>query len=141
MKNKTMIAALLVIMTFVGAPNAQQAANTEAQIETGQINGAAFRIEVPAAWNKGLVMYWTSPPNWNDPQAKSGRDVFLSRGYAFAQSAYSTKGWAVKEAIEDTEALRRYFVAKYGQPRETFVTGHSMGAMISSLRDTTTLRR
>jgi len=138
MKNKTMIAALLVILTFVAAPNAQQTANTKAQVETGQLNGAAFRIEVPAAWNKGLVMYChgyeftgTPPPNWNDPQAKPIRDVFLSRGFAFAQSAYSTKGWAVKEAIEDTEALRRYFVAKYGQPRETFVTGHSMGAVIS----------
>ena len=138
MKNKTVIAAMLVIALFVWAPSPQRAANSEAQVEAGQLNGAAFRIEIPAAWNKGLVMYChgyeftgTPPPDWNDPQAKHLREVFLSRGFAFAQSAYSTKGWAVKEAIEDTEALRRYFVAKYGQPRETFVTGHSMGALIS----------
>jgi len=37
----------------------------------------------------------------------------------------------VKQAIEDTEALRRHFVSKYGRPRETFVTGHSMGAVIT----------
>jgi len=103
MKNKTVIAALLVTLSLLGAPNAQPASNTEAQNETGQLNGATFRIEVPAAWNKGLVMYChgyeftgTPPLNWNDTQSKSLRDVFLSRGYAFAQSAYSTKGWAVK---------------------------------------------
>ena len=44
------------------------------------------------------------------------RDAFLSRGFAFAASDYSRQGWAVKEAIEDTEALRRYFVSKYGAP-------------------------
>jgi len=37
----------------------------------------------------------------------------------------------VKEGIEDTEALRRYFVAAYGQPRETLVVGHSMGGLIA----------
>lgn len=135
MKSKSILVALLVILGAAGSP---QDARSEAQVETGQINGAAFRIEVPAAWNKGLVMYChgyelagTRPQNWDDPQSKPIRDVFLTGGYAFAQSAYRTKGWAVKEAIEDTEALRHYFVSKYGAPRETFVTGHSMGAVIT----------
>ncbi len=79
----------------------------------------------------GYDLAGNPPPNWDDPQAKTIREVFLSRGYAFAQSAYRTKGWAVKEAIEDTEALRSYFVSKYRGPRETFVTGHSMGALIT----------
>ncbi|MEK6405812.1 MAG: DUF6351 family protein [Acidobacteriota bacterium] len=135
MKTRTTIAVLLAILTIAGA---QQATKAEAQVDAGQLNGAAFRIEIPATWNKGLVMYCHGyelaglpPLDLNDPQTKAFREVFLSRGFAFAQSAYSTKGWAVKEAIEDTEALRRYFVAKYGQPRETFVTGHSMGAVIT----------
>jgi len=138
MKNKSMLVALLVVLGVVGAPSAQEAAKSEAKVETGQIDGAAFRIEVPAAWNKGLVMYChgyevagTPPTNFDDLMSKAVRNVFLSRGFAFAQSAYRTKGWAVKEAIEDTEGLRRYFVSKYGRPRETFVTGHSMGAVIT----------
>ena len=57
--------------------------------------------------------------------------MFLSRGFAFAASDYSAQGWAVKEAIEDTEALRRYFAAKYGVPSETYITGHSMGGHIT----------
>jgi pimeloyl-ACP methyl ester carboxylesterase len=38
---------------------------------------------------------------------------------------------ARNEGIEDTEALRRYFVGKHGAPAETYVTGHSMGGHIT----------
>ena len=105
------------------------------KVESGTINGANFRIEVPANWNNGLVMYCHgyalagSTPNLDG--GKPLRDVFLSRGFAVAQSAYVAQGWAVKEAVEDTEALRRYFIAKYGQPKETIVLGHSMGGVIT----------
>jgi pimeloyl-ACP methyl ester carboxylesterase len=105
------------------------------KVESGTINGANFRIEVPANWNNGLVMYCHgyalagSTPNLDG--GKPLRDVFLSRGFAVAQSAYSVQGWAVKEAVEDTEALRKYFVAKYGAPKETIVLGHSMGGVIT----------
>ena len=106
--------------------------------ETGAINGASFYIEVPAQWNKGLVMYThgytiagSRPPAPDSGRMKAFRDVFLSRGFAFAASDYSVQGWAVKEAIEDTEALRRYFVSTYGAPSETYITGHSMGGHIT----------
>ena len=114
---------------------APQAANA---VETGTINGAAFRIEIPQNWNRGLVMYahgyqpvGAPPGNPEAPRAVAVRNVFLSRGFAFAQSEYSTQGWAVKEGIEDTEALRRYFVTKHGPPAQTFITGHSMGGHIT----------
>ncbi len=72
-------------------------------------------------------------PPWNpeDPQSNQRRAVFLSRGFAFAESGYSANGWAVKEGIEDTEALRRYFVTKYGKASETYITGGSMGGHIT----------
>lgn len=117
-------------------PAAQVA--TANKVEAGEINGARFRIEVPEKWNQGLVMYahgytrvGTPPSNPDSPRSKSLREVFLSRGYAFAESGYSGQGWAVKEGIEDTEALRRYFVAKFGKPAETYITGHSMGGHIT----------
>jgi pimeloyl-ACP methyl ester carboxylesterase len=106
--------------------------------EIGNINGAPFVIEIPARWNKGLVMYThgytIAGDGVGDPNSagrKAFRDVFLSRGFAFAESAYSAQGWAVKEGIEDTEALRRYFTSKYGKPAETYITGHSMGGHIA----------
>jgi alpha-beta hydrolase superfamily lysophospholipase len=118
---------------------AATAAQAAAKTEEGEINGARFRIDLPANWNRGgLVMYChgyqvpNSPPlDLESVAVRALRDVFLSRGYAFAMSHYASQGWAVKEAIEDTEALRRYFVARYGRPRETFVTGHSMGGLLT----------
>jgi pimeloyl-ACP methyl ester carboxylesterase len=46
------------------------------------------------------------------------------------QSAYSRTGWALQQAYPETDALRRYFVKKYGQPSETYVAGGSMGGQL-----------
>ena len=129
---------LLLLFATAAAPmsaHAQVAAPPAATVETGDINGAPFRIDVPAEWNKGLVMYAHGyspvPVALDDAWLRMLRGVFLSRGFAFALSAYGGQGWAVKEGIEDTEALRRYFVAKHGKPAETYIAGHSMGAHIT----------
>jgi pimeloyl-ACP methyl ester carboxylesterase len=128
---------ILALIAWV-APLHSQAPSPANRNETGAINGASFYIEVPAQWNKGLVMYThgytirgNRPPAFDSERIKALRNVFLSRGFAFAASDYSVQGWAVKEAIEDTEALRRYFVSKYGAPAETYITGHSMGGHIT----------
>jgi pimeloyl-ACP methyl ester carboxylesterase len=130
---------LLVLAVLAAAVHAEQTAPPLAPIvETGAINGAPFYIEIPARWNKGLVLYThgyavagTKPPNHQSPTLKPFHDAFVSRGFAFAASDYSAQGWAVKEGIEDTEALRRYFVSKHGAPAETYITGHSMGGHIA----------
>jgi pimeloyl-ACP methyl ester carboxylesterase len=131
---------LLLTIVLAGPLHAQtsQPAAGARTVDTGVINGAPFYIEVPPRWNKGLVLYahgytvsGERPPDPQSPPMKALRDVFLSRGFAFAASDYSVQGWAVKEAIEDTEALRRYFVAKHGAPAETYITGHSMGGHIT----------
>ena len=107
-------------------------------VDRGVINGAPYYIEIPAQWNKGLVLYAhgyavasDKPRSQEYTPPKALRDVFLSRGFAFAASDYSVQGWAVKEAIEDIEALRRYFVSKHGTPAESYITGHSMGGHIT----------
>lgn len=123
----------IVFLICLGATTAL----SQDKVETGTLNGAAFRIEMPANWNKGLVMYCHgyqvtgTPNNFENARAQGLRNVFLARGFAVAESAYSTQGWAVKEAVEDTEALRRYFVAKHGKANETIVLGHSMGGAIT----------
>ena len=131
----------LVLLSVLSVPLRAQApaqpapANT---VDRGVINGAPYYIEIPAQWNKGLVLYTHGyavasgkPRSQEFTPPKALRDVFLSRGFAFAASDYSVQGWAVKEAIEDTEALRRYFVSKHGAPAETYITGHSMGGHIT----------
>lgn len=133
---KKSIAAFLLFGFFI-CLSARSVVAQESKVETGTMNGAAFRIEMPATWNKGLVMYCHgyqvvgTPNNFENQRAQALRNVFLSRGFAVAESAYSTQGWAVKEAVEDTEALRRYFTNKYGKPNESVVLGHSMGGAIT----------
>ena len=128
--------ALLIwlIVSPVHQMQARQA--TTNTVDIGVLAGAPYYIEIPARWNKGLVLYTHgyTPEGGKPPQPTSAqvfREIFLSRGFAFAASDYSRQGWAVKEGIEETEALRRHFVAKHGQPSETYITGHSMGGHIA----------
>ncbi|HEV2687541.1 MAG TPA: alpha/beta hydrolase, partial [Bryobacteraceae bacterium] len=109
----------------------------EPKTEIGEINGAKFRIDIPENWNGGLVMYCHgySPVAGNFKEGKLPPifAVFTDQGYALAQSGYAAGGWAIQEAVADTEALRRYFTGKYGKPKETYVTGHSMGGFLTMM--------
>jgi pimeloyl-ACP methyl ester carboxylesterase len=113
----------------------------QSKSEDGALNGVRFRIDIPEHWNHGLVVYYhaldTKPELESDPNSPMIqpnhpiRPVFLNAGYAVAQSAHSAGGLAVAEAIPDTEALRQYFVGKYGQPKETYVSGGSYGGYLA----------
>lgn len=112
------------------APIAQPVEGTE----VGEANGAAFRIDIPANYNGTLVVYchgYSPTPGKFTKDAKAAVKIFTEQGFAVAQSGYSKGGWAVKEAVEETERLRQYFVGKYGKPKRTFVTGHSMGGVVT----------
>jgi pimeloyl-ACP methyl ester carboxylesterase len=141
MSSQCVCTLVLLLLSAIAAPLRAQTpaqptpANT---VDQGVINGAPYYIEIPSSWNKGLVLYThgytlagARPTPQDAPRMKSFREAFLSRGFAFAASDYSVQGWAVKEAIEDTEALRRHFVSKHGAPAETYITGHSMGGHIT----------
>jgi pimeloyl-ACP methyl ester carboxylesterase len=102
--------------------------------ELGEINGAKFRIDVPEKWNGGLVVYchgYSDTPGSFESKPIPFIDIFTNQGYAVIQSGYAAGGWAVQEAVQDTEELRRYFIRKYGAPKETYVTGHSMGGFLT----------
>jgi pimeloyl-ACP methyl ester carboxylesterase len=103
----------------------------------GEINGAKFRIDVPDNWNGGLVMYChgynAKPVTYDQPKLAPVLAVFVDQGYAVTQSGYAAGGWAIQEAVVDTENLRRYFVQKYGPVKETYVTGHSMGGFLTMM--------
>lgn len=114
------------------------AASYDAEVEAGAFEGAAFRIDVPKAWNHALVVWYhgyaISPmqlPGAGPPAPQLQQ--LVARGYAIAQSAYAQTGWAIEQAAADTERLRRHFVERHGQPRETFVAGMSMGGTLTVL--------
>src|SRR5262245_59539615 len=104
MKRRLMAAFLLSCgLTMLVRAQETPAAKPEPRSETGTLNGAAFRIDIPADWNQVLVMYCHGylpagvPPAVNDPRINLLRSAFTSRGFAFALSGYSVQGWAVKE--------------------------------------------
>lgn len=104
-------------------------------VEVGTLGKADYRIDIPTNFNGQLVLYchgYGGDMKFDKDRAPSGTiRAFLELGYAVAQSGYSSGGWAVKEAMEETEALRKYFLGKYGKPKRTWVTGHSMGGLIT----------
>lgn len=113
------------------------APKVEPKLDIGEINGAKYRIDIPDNWNGGLVIYCHGynavPVTYKEGKLPPVLAVFTDQGYALAQSGYAAGGWAVQEAVTDTENLRRYFTGKYGKPKETYVTGHSMGGFLTML--------
>jgi pimeloyl-ACP methyl ester carboxylesterase len=112
--------------------------SAQAKTEFGKLDDAAFRIDVPDNWNHGLVVYYHGYSAENhglvfdekkplDPRLA----VFTKAGYAVIQSGYSQGGWAVEQAIPETEALRGYFARKYEKPTAIYLAGASMGGLLA----------
>lgn len=108
----------------------------------GELNGSAYRVEVPANWNGQLVMYahgyrgTGAAVTTGNP---SIRAYLLQNGYAWAASSYSKNYYDVRAGVEDTNALALAFntiAAGNGRtlaaPSKIFITGHSMGGHIAA---------
>ncbi|SEC09480.1 DUF6351 family protein [Terriglobus roseus] len=104
--------------------------------EHGDLGGVPYRIEIPAHWNGSLVVFYHGysyvpfGPELDRPLTSQETPEY-NRGYAIAQSAYSRTGWALEQALPETDRLREYFVKQYGKPKQTFVTGGSMGGALT----------
>ncbi len=111
-------------------------ATTDGMHQTGTLDGASYRIDMPARWNHRLVVFFHG---YTDAPVIFGKrdtlspmfDPLLAQGYAVIQSGYSQGGWAVQQAAVDTEHLRRFFIAQHGAPTQTLVMGMSMGGTLA----------
>jgi pimeloyl-ACP methyl ester carboxylesterase len=126
----------LACSTIAGGGFAADAPRVRTQI--GALQGASYRIDVPAGWNHKLVVYFhgysDQPVVFGKADALSPMfDPLLRRGYAVVQSGYSQGGWAVQQAAADTERLRKFFVAHHGEPTQSIVMGMSMGGTLTAL--------
>ena len=111
-------------------------APAQAIVDTGELEGAAYRIDIPANWNGELVVnahgYETAGSKREVPLPfPSGMEPLLAQGFAIAASAYSAQGWAIPEGIADSERLRAHFVARHGAPTRTWLVGWSMGGLVA----------
>lgn len=103
-------------------------------VHAGTLDGAPYRIDIPAGWNGDLVMLMHGyEPVFSQrklPMTPADTThVFLEQGYAVAQSAYASKGWAVGDAIDDNERLRKHFIATFKRPAHTYIFGFSLGGL------------
>lgn len=108
----------------------------------GVLNGAAYRVEVPANWNGKLVMYAHGYAGTGAALGVSNpsiRRYLISNGYAWAASSYSKNYYDVRVGVEDTNALALEFNAiatknsrPLATPTRTYITGHSMGGHITA---------
>jgi|HubBroStandDraft_4_1064222.scaffolds.fasta_scaffold09317_3 pimeloyl-ACP methyl ester carboxylesterase len=112
-------------------------AYADAKVEMGEIEGATYRIDMPERWNGGLVIMnhgYSIEPRKPQPGPPSARiTLFTDEGYAVAQSSYSKGGYALPEALEDNEKLRKHFIKEFGLPKAIYATGGAMGATITML--------
>lgn len=129
----------VVMLTLVGCAGRTAAPPTSRPagptILVGDLSGAPFRIDIPAAWNGGLVMYCHgyrgAPVRYDAHDRNEMVDAFGPLGFAVAQSGYSAGGYALREAAKDTETLRVYFTSKFGTPSETWLAGTSLGGSVT----------
>lgn len=104
--------------------------------DTGTLAEAPYRIDIPADWNGELVVlaHGFEPvgvPRESPWPADPATPMFTSGRYAVAQSGYATQGWAMRDAIADSERLRAHFVQRHGLPKRTWFVGMSMGGGIA----------
>lgn len=104
---------------------------------TGVLNGAGYRVEVPANWNGKLVMFTHGYAGTGSKLTVKNppiRRYLIEQGYAWAASSYSRNYYDVRAAIEDTNALALAFngIARQNgrslaSPSRTYIAGVSMG--------------
>ncbi len=129
------INAWLVLAACIGIASAPAlAADLKPGFHAGVLQGAAYRIDIPAHWNGDLVMLLhgyqpVGGPRTAPMKAADATSVFLERGYAVAQSQYASQGWAVGDAIVDNERLRQHFVRTLTRPAHTWIYGFSLGGL------------
>lgn len=108
-----------------------------ARIHTGIHAGAAYRIEVPDAWNGKLVVYahgyrGTGTVVWVD--SAELRAHYLELGYAWAASSYATNGYDVGQGVRDSYAMIGVFRQVTGHAAKSVImTGASMGGHVTAV--------
>ena len=110
---------------------------------SGSLNGAPYRIRVPANWNGTLLVFAHGYRDKADhPGEVDNRSAdlapsaaleapLLAQGFALAGSAYRDNGWAIEDAIIDTKDLAVLFRETIAKPDRTILWAVSLGTIVS----------
>jgi len=139
LKKLVFTASLLLLFTVQFAVAARQVGPIDV---TGELDGAPYRIVVPANWNGTLLVYGHGYRDKADhPGEVDNRNpdiapnsalaaALLAQGYALSGSAYKDNGWAVEEGVHDLKNVVTHFRGTVGQPDRTILWAFSMGTVI-----------
>jgi pimeloyl-ACP methyl ester carboxylesterase len=93
---------------------------------------------MPEKWSGVLVVHAHGGPVLGEPKATRADEdikrwsITVREGHAWAGSVFRQGGFAVTTAAEDTDRVRRIFVAHVAKPRTTLLHGQSWGAMVAT---------
>ncbi|MET0491797.1 MAG: phthalyl amidase [Actinoplanes sp.] len=114
---------------FTGTP--------DSVVHTGIRDGAAYRIEVPRAWNGQLVVFAHGYRGTGTTVYVDSPDLrahYVAQGFAWAASSYQTNGYDVGQGVRDSYALIGTFQQVTGaRPRSVLMSGKSMGGQITAV--------
>ena len=138
------LASFLFAFTAAVAFPAQAADQVGPLDLTGELQGAPYKIRVPATWNGTLLVHLHGyrdkadhPGEVDDRSVDAApggallESVLLAQGYALAGTAYRSNGWAVDEGVKDVRNLTNFFGSAVAKPDRTILWGFSMGSVIT----------
>ena len=130
------LAGGLLAAALVGGGTHPTISATPAAISRDGVNdGAPYQIEIPANWNRGLVMfahgYQGEGSGAGDLQGSPLSHFLAAHGYAWAASGYRGRGYRPDWFLADTLALRERVIREFGRPRWTIIHGQSMGGHVA----------
>ena len=140
MKTRTYAMLMVVLLVTLVLPTSVGLAKGKPEFPlemTGEIDGAAFVIQVPENWNGTLLLHahGYSSTKVETPDAailgESTARLLLDNGYALAASGFRAGGWSVEEGIVDMKRLLLYFQQHVAHPSRTIIYGTSMGNTIA----------
>jgi hypothetical protein len=143
MRRSLALAAVAVVLVTACSSSSRSASHASPSAAgprtfSGVLDGAAYRVEVPASWNGTLFLYshgYVAPGSANPASAAPDSgigDWMLGQGFALAASAYSSTGWAIEDALHDQAALLDWFGSHVGEPMRVIAWGGSLGGIITA---------
>lgn len=140
MKSYRLTLALILLLVAAIVPTSLVLATRQPELPLeleGELNGAAYKIRVPGDWNGTLLVYAHGYPMEPVPDPEAAymgtemEEALLAEGYALAASGFRGAGWNVREGIQDTSRLVRFFRRRVGRPDRTILYGVSMGGVVT----------
>ncbi len=134
------ITILILLSSFVSLSSALGNVSDQQMecISGTQPGNALYEICMPDEWNGDLIMYahgivpvfeQLSLPK-RSPMFK---EIFTSRGYAYATTSYSVNGiTAADRGVDDVMELVQIFNENFQEPEQTIAVGASLGGFIAT---------